>query len=391
MRILHVIPQFPYFAGGSVIGGHASALLTLARAQARSGMTVTILSYTHGRRDPIEIEPRLRAHSLFRDARPGSVRYGLRFAAAAKAWAGPRRDQFDLVHVHSGFVDYLLVSSALARVLRLPTLHTLYCPIPRRGGRWRLPLVHALIRRAARRVHLTVAMSRNVADSMTDYGLGPVEIVPPPVDIDRFRPDLDTGATRRELGLDEDAPVVLFVGNAKPQKNMSGVLAAFCTVRERCPNARLVVTTELAQSSSDRTLAALRRQMSASDLARSVIQKGIVEDMPRLMRTCDVLVAPFLDSFGPSDYFMAALEAMACGRPVVVSAVGGMPEVVSDETGSLVDPHDYAAIARALLAFLTDPVRRRAAGDRARTYTQQHFDPARVAARYDDLYRRIAS
>ena len=133
MRILHVIPQFPYFAGGTVIGGHASALLTLARAQARSGITVTILSYTHGLRDPIEIEPRLRVRSLFRDAHPGSVRYGLRFAAAARAWAAARRDQFDVVHVHSGFADYLLVSSALARVLRLPTVHTLYCPIPRRG------------------------------------------------------------------------------------------------------------------------------------------------------------------------------------------------------------------------------------------------------------------
>ncbi len=70
------------------------------------------------------------------------------------------------------------------------------------------------------------------------------------------------------------------------------------------------------------------------------------------MAAADVLVAPFLDTNGPSDYFQAALEAMAIGRPVIVSSVGGMPEVVDERVGLLVDPKDISGIATGMLLML---------------------------------------
>jgi glycosyltransferase involved in cell wall biosynthesis len=390
MRVLHVIPQFPFVGGSTVIGGHASALLALADAQARAGTAVEILSYVHGRSGTIAINERLHVHCIFDQARPGSVGFGLRLRRAAGRWVAAHRDEFDVIHSHSGFVEYLVVAARARAAAGRPTLHTLYCPIPREGGRARLPFVHGLLRRSARGLDGLTAMSRNVADSMQDYGLGPVEAIPPALNIDRFHPVADAGPARRRLGLEDDEVAILFVGNAKPQKNMIGVLRAFDVVRRAHPRTRLVVTTELKQSSSDEHLAVLQRTMDELDLADATIQLGIVENMPELMQACDVLAAPFLDSFGPSDYFMAVLEAMACGRPVVVSRVGGMPEVVSDEVGRLVDPHDHEALAAALTSLVADADLRRSTGDRARSYTETHFDPRAVAARYGTLYETIA-
>jgi glycosyltransferase involved in cell wall biosynthesis len=113
--------------------------------------------------------------------------------------------------------------------------------------------------------------------------------------------------------------------------------------------------------------------------------------MPGLMRASDVLVAPFKDSYGPSDYFMVVLEAMATGRPVVVSRVGGMPEVVDPAWGRLVDPHDSAAIAGSLLEYVLGEDLGREAGKAARRYCEATFDPSMVAAAYRSLYEEASA
>ena len=85
------------------------------------------------------------------------------------------------------------------------------------------------------------------------------------------------------------------------------------------------------------------------------------------------------------------LEAMAAGRPVVVSNVGGMPEVVMEEVGQLVDPLDAESIASGLKTYLGDAALRERVGMNARRFIEQHFDPRQIAAAYDKVYRRIAS
>lgn len=389
MRILHVIPQFPYFGGRTIIGGHASCLLTLALAQQDVGHDVSIISYTHGRAGEIEIEDGPTAVSLFQDARPGTIKFGLKLRSAALAWAKPRRDQFEVVHCHSGFADYFLVSAALRKRLDLPTLHTMYCPIPESGGRWRKPLVHGMIKRWAASLEGLSAMSDHVRQSMHHYGMSDVQLTQPAVDLDRFTPARDPEPMREQLGLGDDEVAVLFVGNAKPQKNMEGVLQAMHEVRRQSPNARLIVTTELAQSSSDENLERLRRMMSDLDLEDSTIQLGIIDNMAELMNAADLLVAPFRDSFGPSDYFMAALEMMASGRPVVVSRVGGMPEVIESSFGRLVEAEDVDAISAAVQAYVDDAAARADAGQAARQYTEQHFKPSVVVDRFHTLYETM--
>lgn len=390
MRILHVIPQFPYFGGMTVIGGHAACLLNLSLAQADAGDDVTILSYVHQRVGGIEITSGLRVHSLFDKAKPGTVTYGLKLRQAASKWAHDKKNRFDVLHCHSGFADYFLVSAKLKTLLGLPALHTLYCPIPREGGRWRLPVVHGLVNRWARSMDGLAAVSENVASSMRDYGMGNVRVIAPPVNMDRFFPEDTPSSLRKDLGLAGDDLVILFVGNAKPQKNLHGTLGAFALARKKHPKAKLVVTTELKQSSSVENLAKLQQQMVDLELESDIIQLGIVDNMPELMRACDVFVAPFLDSFGPSDYFMAVMEAMASGKPTIVSAVGGMPEVIEDDLGRLVDPTDPNEIAEALDWYLSDAERRKTAGAKARSYVENRFDPGRIAEQYREFYAGVA-
>jgi glycosyltransferase involved in cell wall biosynthesis len=388
MRILHVIPQFPYFGGRTVVGGHASCLLTLAVAQHKAGHEVTILSYTAGCTTKlVEGGPVLR--SLFQRAKTRTARFGLQFCYAAAKWVRPRQRDFDVIHVHSGAAEYFIVSNRMRKVARLPTLHTLYCPIPP-SGRTRLPVVQGMVRRWANRLDWIGGISDNVKASMSEFGMQGVERIRPPLDVERFCGG-DRAATRQDLKLSPHDLVVLFVGNATRQKNLMGVLHALHQLRDEFPTLKLIVTTELKHSASDADMARLGAEIDKLSLGGRIIQKGIVDDMPALMRACDVLVAPFFDTFGPSDYFMAALEAMATARPVVVSSVGGMREIISPDVGTFVEPQDPASIAAGLRAYLSDQPLRERVGANAQHFVRQNFNPQTVVGAYDEVYRRISS
>jgi glycosyltransferase involved in cell wall biosynthesis len=388
MRILHVIPQFPYFGGRTVVGGHASCLLALALAQGARGDKVTILTYVHGRAGTIPVAENVEAVSLFENATPGTVGFGIAFLRACASWAKARRGEFDALHGHSGFADYITVTSRLRRVLRMRCVHTLYCPIAGDRGRWATAPFKMVIRRAARRVDVMTAMSENVRSSIEAYGLGEAMVVTPGIDLERFHPG--PTSLREELGIGAEETIFLFVGNATKQKNLHGVLEAFGRVYASHPETRLVITTELKQSSSDERLEALRCQMEALGIADAIVQLGIVDNMAELVRACDVLVAPFMDSIGPSDYFMAVLEAMASGKPTIVSRVGGMPEVIDDSVGRLVDPADSSQIAGAMDELAGDAALRHSMGTAARALAEARFDPTRAADRYADIYASIS-
>lgn len=391
MRILHIIPQFPYFGGDTIIGGYSTSVLGLAKAQALAGNTVTILGYVKDPSGRGPVQTGLEVVSLFESADPGTVRFGLDFIKGAAKWAAQRKDDFDIIHNHSGFPDYFLASKRVRQKTGLPCLHTLYCPIPTAGGRYNRPFIRRILRRAAGRLDVLLAMSRNVASSMQAWGLDSVDAVPPPVDLERFKDGPDRNAVRESLGIHGEEPVVLFVGNATEQKNLAGVLEAFALLLQEAPEARLVVTTELPRTSGDAALQSLKDRMVRLEIEDRVIQRGIVDNMPGLMRACDVLVAPFKDSYGPSDYFMVVLEAMATGRPTVVSDVGGMSEVLNDDRGRLVDPYSVHSIAEGLATFVLDAELRQTAGAAARHFAESTFQSSAIADVHRAIYEELVA
>ena len=96
-----------------------------------------------------------------------------------------------------------------------------------------------------------------------------------------------------------------------------------------------------------------------------------------------------MDSFGPSDYFVAALEAMACGVPVISSNVGGMPEIIEAPRGILVEPSNTSEIASAMLKYVEDKELRQLGGKNARAFATKSFDPNQTAATYRTIYESL--
>jgi D-inositol-3-phosphate glycosyltransferase len=195
-------------------------------------------------------------------------------------------------------------------------------------------------------------------DLVTCYDADPTRltVVQPGVDLDRFRPG---PVERRRLGLPERGPIVAFVGRIQPLKGPDVLISALAALRRRNPAAN--VTVVICGGPSGR---GLDRPQALVELATSLGVADAVRflppqaggDLARLYRAADLVAVPsYNESFG-----LVALEAQACGTPVVAAAVGGLVTAVRDgESGVLVDGHDPEDWARVVDNLLAAPAYRR--------------------------------
>jgi glycosyltransferase involved in cell wall biosynthesis len=181
---------------------------------------------------------------------------------------------------------------------------------------------------------------------------------------------------RGELGIAEDAPVIGSVANFKAAKDHATLLRATAHVRRAVPGVRLLLVGQGPLEAATRHLAA------ELGLEETVVFAGFRSDARRLAATFDVFTLSSTFEGLP----IALLEAMALGRPAVVTRVGGVPEVVTDGAqGLLVPPRDPAALAEGLRCLLGDPQLRARMGTAARARVLD-FDIRKAVRRVEQVY-----
>jgi N-acetyl-alpha-D-glucosaminyl L-malate synthase BshA len=171
----------------------------------------------------------------------------------------------------------------------------------------------------------------------------------------------------------------MHVSNFRKVKNLPVILDVFCEVRRRVPS-RLVLIGDGPERE------AVERRAAELGITGDVLFLGDQEYIGGILPEADVFLLPSEhESFG-----LAALEAMACGVPVVGSRIGGLPEVIVDgETGFLCSPHDVGCMRELVLALLNDENRRRDVGAAARKRAVEKFSRERVVDEYIAAYQRL--
>jgi N-acetyl-alpha-D-glucosaminyl L-malate synthase BshA len=173
--------------------------------------------------------------------------------------------------------------------------------------------------------------------------------------------------------------LVLHASNFRPVKRVAAVVEIFQRIRKR-------VRARLALVGSGPDLESVRRQVASAGLEEAVIVLGDQQEMVPILSTADVFLLPSAqESFG-----LAALEAMACGVPVVASGVGGLPEVISDSTDGFLRPmEDIDGMAEAAIAVLTDEALRRRISEAAIRTVRKRFCLERIVPMYEEYYRSV--
>ena len=287
-----------------------------------------------------------------------------------------RRRNVEVAHSHEFTMGvYGAVAARLAGIPHVLTMH---------GGRY---YAGKLQRRlalgvAARISGAVVGVSRSAATELERtlrLRRGCVQVVPNGVAERRG----DATRIRRELGLGPGDRLIVAVGNLYRVKGHIVLLRAVAAIRARTGRAPVVAIA--GRGEEEGTLRQFARESGIEDRVRLL---GYRSDAPDLVAAADVYAMPSLSEGLP----LALLEAMAAGRAVVASRVGGIPEVASDgEHALLVPAGDHDALAAALLRVLDDDALRERLAAAAHARATTEYGIARTLDAYERIYERLTA
>ena len=375
-------------------GGMNVYLRSLVGALSRAGVACDVFTRRPGPQEPTVVDLGGGARVIHIDAGPeGPLPKELQFAVldqftdAVRVFMEHEPEGYSALHAHYWLSG--VVAHRLKHELNLPlvaTFHTLGLVKAASGvGDEPAPRIAAELD-VIRCADVIIASTPNEEhELLTRYGADPahVEIIAPGVDHAMFSP-LGRSDAKALLGLGS-APMVLFAGRIQPLKGGELAVRAFAALGAR--DATLVIVGEPSGSHGEAEAARLRALVDECDLNDRVRFVGSVahEDLGDFYRAADVCVVPsHTESFG-----LVALEAAACGTPVVAASVGGLQSIVDDgRTGFLVASREPLAFAAAIDKILADPQyateMSAAAVERSRRYSW-NLTAARLRRLYSDL------
>jgi len=322
------------------------------------------------------------------------------FAAEINKWAAEKGIHYDLIHSHywmSGVAAAILKESWKVPVLQM--FHTLGLMKNRIAqspaeieGEYRINGERQVMQDVERIVAATQA---EVGQLQLLYNVPreKISIIPPGVDIGRFYP-IPVDEAKEVIGEGKCPRLLLFVGRIEPLKGIDTLIRALATLRQNgamdheCYSLAIIggepdappedMSAEMAR------LKTLCRELGLDDLV-VFLGKRSQETLPYYYSASEILIMPsHYESFG-----MVALEAMACGTPVVASQVGGLAFLVQDGiTGYVVPGGDAEALAKTLEKLMRDPALRERLGKQAAEYAR-FYSWDKIAVRVKTVYEEL--
>jgi glycosyltransferase involved in cell wall biosynthesis len=365
LRILQIV-------GNAVIGGAENHVLTLVQSLRARGHLVAVVCPRPGPLVDALLDARVPVHLIEHVVPAPDDDYSLSLPALWALSALMRRWRPTVVHSHlyPAHLHGTLAGQLAGVPVLVATAHTL---VVRPGDPWLVALTRGRI----------IAVSRAAKALLVRAGVPPRRIR---VIYNGIAPQYFQDATaqaltlRQQLGIPTDAPVVGIIARLSAEKGHQAFLYLARDVAALYPPARFVVvgTGPLADE-----LEALAARLG---IAERVLFTGARRDITALNHAIDIFALPSREEALP----LAVLEAMAAGRPVVASAVGGVPEVVVDgETGFLLRPDDHSGFVRAVATLLDRPALRARMGARGRARVRERFGVDRMVDAVLRYYRTL--
>ncbi len=303
---------------------------------------------------------------------------------------------YDVIHIHSGSFYYAR-TLAHRTVNGAKLVHSIYCPVlHEKENRVRRIFELVAFRLFSLKIDRFIAVTRNVEKSLRKTGIQPGKVVyiPMGVDIPTFRARVDTNRYEY-FAENRNVSRLLFIGNTSTEKGLETLIRALGQLKRIGFAFDFIAALENQSSRPELD----RRKKKIEGLVRKLELKscvrflGVVPKVQALIRRADMVIFPFQNTptmKGISDYPMTLLESMACGRCVVTTPFGGVPEIVKHNiSGILSKSFDATDIANAVSFALTRPQLRESFGTNAREIVSRNFSMELISSRLINFYENL--
>lgn len=387
-KICYVGAEITPSEGSTFVGGHVNTVVGLCKGLSDLGWEIHIVTTPSRFLREAEFNfPWAKIHLIKARGRYNSLKYGIDFFIKAIRIIENfnRKESFALIHAHSGYFSIATIPVIIRKRLGIPALFSLYCPASLLPTK--LPMDKYGIKFLSTGLDRVIAVSDNVKKSLMKCGVSEnkIDVIPVCINEEVFNPFIPcTGAYKEVKVTNSKNQMVLFVGNIHRTKGLDIFLNAAESILRGNPRMKFVVTLHEPYETIQHVRVLVSRRLGSA-----VTVMGVVKDMARLMASADVVVAPFRSIEGISDIPLIILEAMALGKSVVASKVGGVGEVIRNgKNGVLVDANRADELANAIIGLFKDSKLRKEIGERAASSVKQ-FSSTEVSRRLSDLYIKV--
>ena len=352
-------------------GGVTAHVVNLARELGRSGHQVQVLAPHSPSRKLEEAEKFIPLGRSVPLPSGGSIaRVSLSWWLYRKVRSLLACEAYDIIHLHEPMAPILpLCVLECSNTVNIGTFHA------NNNHNHIYRMTHPILKRWHRRLHGGIAVSPAAYRYVSTAFPGDYEIIPNGIDIDHF------SASAEPLPQYRDGKTnILFLGRREKRKGWRYLLDAYSRIKWDLPNIRLLV---VGPGSPDNESHGILSARALRDV--EFIGPVSAEDLPRYYATADIFCSP---ATGAESFGIVLLEAMAAGKPVVVSDIEGYANIVTDQRqGILFPPKNSEALADALVRLIKDPSLRQRMGAEGRLTVEQYRWPE-IARRVEEYYYR---
>ncbi|HYH03239.1 MAG TPA: glycosyltransferase family 4 protein [Bacillota bacterium] len=292
-------------------------------------------------------------------------------------------EKVNIIHAHGIKAGLLCLWSCLNRRNRFAVICTFHNQFRKSTHVLKNAINKLLVVILAKSVNHIITVSQAIRKELVEYlNVYPLKItcIYNGIDLERFSTLLKSDCLHREYAIPKYSVLIGTVARLIPQKGVSTLIKAAAVLSQEYPDLYFIIIGDGPFRES------LELEAAGAGLKKRMFFTGFRKNVPELLSDLDIFALPTLEE----GFSIVTLEAMAVKKPVVVSRVGGLPEVVSAESGIIVTPNDSEALETALRDLICNPAQRIIMGNAAFDRVNQKFSLNRMTEQHLNLYHGLA-